>query len=111
MGTKVAYRGSEVSNPFLNRTISAHLLTELCVTVLSVHVRHGGSDDGTAVRACIWTTVEGRLVDRVPVNLATMSSVSAFRNWISLRQVSLLCAVLDVHRMRSWQLQNEAHAP
>ena len=93
MGTKVAYVGSEVSNPLLNRTNSAHLLPELCVTVLSVHIRHCGSDDGTAVRTCIWTTVEGRLLDGVPLSLATMSSVSASQDCIVLRQVSISCAV------------------
>ena len=45
MGIKVAYVGSEVSNPLLNRIISAHLLPELCVTVLSLHIRHCGSKD------------------------------------------------------------------
>jgi hypothetical protein len=93
MGTKVAYVGSEVSNPLLNRIISAHLLPELCVTVLSPHIRHCGSDDGTAGRTCIWTTVEGRLLDGVPMSLATMSSVSACEDCIALRQVSVLCAV------------------
>ena len=93
MGTKVAYVGSEVSNPLLNRIISVHLLPELCVTVLSLHIRHCGSDDGTAVRTRIWTTVEGRLLDGVPLNLATLSSVSASQGYIALRQVSVLCAV------------------
>ena len=93
MGTNVAYVGSEVTNPLLNRTISAHLLPELCVTVLSVHIRHCGSDEGTAGRRYIWTTVEGRLLDGVPLSLATMSSVSAAQDCIALRQVSISCAV------------------
>jgi len=93
MGTKVAYVGSEVSNPLLSRTISAHLLPELCVTVLSLHIRHCGSDDGTAGRTHIWTTVEGRLLDGVPLSLTAVSSVSASQDCIALRQVSILCAV------------------
>jgi hypothetical protein len=93
MGTKVAYVGSEVSNPLLNRIISTHLLPELCVTVLSLQRRHCGSDGGTAVWTGIWTTVEGRLLDGVPLNLATMSSVSVSQDCIVLRQVSVLRVV------------------
>jgi hypothetical protein len=93
MGTKVAYVGSGVINPFLNRIISIHLLPELCVTILSVHIRHCGSDERTAGRTCIWTTVEGRLLDGVLLSLATMSSVSASQDCTALRQVSISCAV------------------
>jgi hypothetical protein len=45
-------------------------------------------------------------VNRVPVNLVTMSSVSAFRDWISLRQVSVrayywLCTLCEAGSYRT----------
>lgn len=106
----MAYVGSEVSNPLLNRIISDHLLPELCVTVLSLHVRHCGSDDGAAGRTYIWTTVEGRLLDGVPLSLTTVSSVSASQDCIALRQVPILCAVW-LYTVCEFGSDNETHAP